>query len=156
MFNCSIRLNFLFINAVVLNANSYAYTRKVLFLGNSYTASNNLPLIISNFAASVNDTLIYDFNTPGGYTLDQHYADTNSTNKIIAGGWDYVVMQEQSQLPSFEDYYSGGPSNLSWLINRHNPCKENVLHDMGTEKWRYSELSFLAAIMYILGHGQHA
>ncbi len=39
-------------------------TIKALFIGNSYTASNNLPQLVSQIALSCGDTLIYDSNTP--------------------------------------------------------------------------------------------
>lgn len=44
-------------------------TKKVLFLGNSYTAVNNLPQMMADVAVSAGDTLWFDSNTPGGYTL---------------------------------------------------------------------------------------
>ncbi len=66
---------------------------RVLFLGNSYTYVNNLPQIIHDVALSVGDTLIFDSSTPGGYQLIDHSIDVNSQNKIMAGGWDYVVIQ---------------------------------------------------------------
>jgi hypothetical protein len=103
-------------------------TRKVLFLGNSYTYVNNLPQLISDAALSVGDTLIFDSNTPGGYTLDQHFTNAISTGKIISGGWDYVVMQEQSQLPAFEEYLSNGPWNLSTLTHQYNPCARKMFY----------------------------
>ena len=74
--------------------------KQVLFLGNSYTASNNLPNLIANIAESKGDSLIYDSNTPGGYTLNGHSSNTTSLQKINYREWDYVVLQEQSQLPS--------------------------------------------------------
>ena len=77
--------------------------KKVLFLGNSYTGVNNLPQMIANVALSVGDSLIFDSNTPGGYTLQGHSTNTTSLSKIAVGDWDFVVLQEQSQLPSFPD-----------------------------------------------------
>ncbi|TAH42767.1 MAG: T9SS type A sorting domain-containing protein [Bacteroidetes bacterium] len=105
-----------------------ALERKVLFLGNSYTHSNNLPQLLSDYANSVNDSLLFDESTPGGYTLDQHFTNLTSTGKIMSGGWDYVVMQEQSQLPSFQDYLSAGPQNLSALIVEYNPCARKMFY----------------------------
>lgn len=102
--------------------------RKVLFLGNSYTSVNNLPQLIFDVAGSMNDTLIFDSHSPGGYTLDQHFSDTNSTNKIKIGGWDFVVLQEQSQLPSFEDYYSAGGNWLCQMIRQYNPCARKMFY----------------------------
>lgn len=46
-----------------------AQMKRVLFLGNSYTYANNLPLLVKNIAASAGDILYTDSNTPGGYTL---------------------------------------------------------------------------------------
>lgn len=76
---------------------------KALFLGNSYTAANNLPELISQLALSSGDILEYDSNTPGGYTFQAHSTNSNSLNLIEKTNWDFVVLQEQSQLPSFPE-----------------------------------------------------
>jgi len=76
---------------------------QVLFLGNSYTSVNDLPTITSLVTKSAGDSLIYSSSTPGGYTFNQHSTNATSTSLINQGGWDYVVLQEQSQLPSFTD-----------------------------------------------------
>ncbi len=79
-----------------------AQTKRVLFVGNSYTYVNDLPMMTAGFATANGDTLIYDSHTSGGATLEQHAGDAALINKIKTGNWDYVVLQEQSQLPSFE------------------------------------------------------
>lgn len=76
-------------------------TYDVLFLGNSYTAANNLPLMVSEIALSLGDTVNYDSNTPGGCTLQGHTTNTASLNKLAQQNWDFVVIQAQSQEPSF-------------------------------------------------------
>lgn len=77
-------------------------TQRVLFLGNSYTAANNLPQLFASVAASAGDAAVVDANTPGGFTLQGHTTNAVSQQKLKAGGpWDFVVLQEQSQLPSF-------------------------------------------------------
>ena len=78
-----------------------ATTRKVLFIGNSYTYTNNMPLMLQQLSASLGDTLIYDESDPGGYTLAQHSAYAPTIAKIFSQQWDIVVLQEQSELPSF-------------------------------------------------------
>ncbi|HYG15677.1 MAG TPA: SGNH/GDSL hydrolase family protein, partial [Bacteroidia bacterium] len=83
---------------------AYGQKRKVLFIGNSYTRVNDLPLITSGIAMNMGDTLVYDVSYPDGYTLEQHFTNSTTLNKIKAGGWDYVVLQEQSQRPSFPEY----------------------------------------------------
>lgn len=72
----------------------------VLFIGNSYTDVNNLPGLIDSVAASAGHKYTYRSNTPGGCTFQQH-CQNESMQLINQGGWDYVVLQEQSQLPSF-------------------------------------------------------
>jgi len=78
--------------------------RRVLFLGNSYTYVNNLPLLTAYLASAAGDSLYTQSNTPGGYTLGwepiAHSTTTLSLELIASGGWDYVVLQEQSQTPA--------------------------------------------------------
>ena len=76
-----------------------AQTKNILFLGNSYTAVNNLPQMFADVAGSAGHTAITDFNAPGGYTLQGHSTNATSLSKITSGGWDFVVLQEQSQHP---------------------------------------------------------
>lgn len=104
-------------------------TRTVLFLGNSYTGSNNLPQLIQNAALSAGDTLIFDSNTPGGQTLQGHSINNNSLNKIMTGGWDYVVLQGQSQEPIVQTsvFHQGGIS-LNQSVKLYNPCAVTMLY----------------------------
>lgn len=76
----------------------------VLFLGNSYIFANNLPEIISEMTEGTSKSIKYESVTPGGHTLFQHAVNQTSLSLIRNGNWDYVVLQEQSQLPSI-DYY---------------------------------------------------
>lgn len=93
-------LLFLFLLSPVL---LISQTLRVLWIGNSYTANNNLPQLVYNLALSGGDTLIYDSNTPGGATFQNHSVNATTIQKIQAGEWDYVVLQAQSQEPSFPD-----------------------------------------------------
>ena len=72
----------------------------VLFIGNSYTEANNLPDMVQQVARSAGKDITYASNTPGGCTFSMH-CNNNSMNLIRQGGWDVIVLQEQSQLPSF-------------------------------------------------------
>ena len=73
----------------------------VLFIGNSYTYANNMPQMISEIALSFGDTLHYETSTSGGATFNVHSTSTTTLNKISQTSWDYVVLQAQSQEPSF-------------------------------------------------------
>ena len=79
----------------------YSQSKKILFLGNSYTYYNSLPQLISDVALSFGDSINWDSNTPGGYTFQGHSTNSVSLSKISMGIWDHVILQEQSQLPSF-------------------------------------------------------
>ncbi|MCK9480771.1 MAG: PKD domain-containing protein [Bacteroidia bacterium] len=112
---------------------SHAKTIRALFLGNSYTQVNNLPALIANLASTNGDTLIYSSNTPGGQTLWGHSTNSTSLNLIAQGGWDFVILQEQSQLPAFSDdevSQSVYPYAiyLDSLIHVSNPCAQTLFY----------------------------
>ena len=107
---------------------SYAEKKRVLFLGNSYTHFNNMPQIVADMALTTGDTLIFSMYAPGAYTFDNHGSDTVSENKIKQGGWDYLILQEQSQLPSFPTYFSPGLYSLCSLFRSYNPCGRIIFY----------------------------
>ena len=91
--------------AILLFKTSFSQEEiRVLFLGNSYTYVNDLPKIIEDIATNENKVFTHASVTPGGYTLFQHVESQTSLSKIRQGNWDFVVLQEQSQLPVI-DYY---------------------------------------------------
>jgi len=105
-------------------------TLRVLFLGNSYTNVNNLPLLCQEMALASDKYLYVDANTPGGCTYEQHATNSSSLAKIREGNWDYVVLQEQSQIPSidFHRYNSMYPNarKLNDSIKTYNPCAQTL------------------------------
>ena len=78
--------------------------KEVLFIGNSYTYVNDLPNLIEEIALSFGDTLVHDSSTPGGSSFSAHSTNTQTLNKINQQQWDYVVLQAQSQEPSFPPF----------------------------------------------------
>jgi len=113
---------------------AHAQVKKVLFLGNSYTSANNLPLLVKNIALSFGDSLFTDQNVPGGHTYKLHTTNTTTLSKIQAQEWDYVILQEQSQIPSLtpvivgSDYSVPHSITLNNLIKGNNPCSETVFY----------------------------
>lgn len=80
----------------------FAQNYDVLFLGNSYTFYNNMPDLVSQIALSLDDTLNPTSNTPGGWRLENHAEQNSSSLQLLnQQKWDYVVIQAQSQEPSF-------------------------------------------------------
>jgi PKD repeat protein len=108
-------------------------SKNVLFLGNSYTSVNNLPQMFKDAALSVNDTVVFDVNAPGGYTFQGHSTNATSLAKIMVGGWDFVVLQEQSQMPSFPDQQVATEvfpfaRKLDSIVALNNSCAETVFY----------------------------
>lgn len=64
-------------------------------------AVNNLPQLISDLATAQGDVLIFQSNTPGGQTFQMHANNPTNYQLMHAQAWDYVVLQGQSQEPSF-------------------------------------------------------
>jgi len=109
----------------------FSQTYDVLFIGNSYTYSNNLPEMLRDLALSNGDTVNYDSNTPGGYTFELHSTNATTAAKIEQKKWDYVVLQEQSQRPSFPplqvavEVYPFA-AKLDSMIKDSGPCTKTV------------------------------
>lgn len=76
---------------------------KVLFIGNSYTYYNDLPQLVSDLANSMGDYVYHDDQVQGGATFQTHANNAATYTKINSEQWDYVVLQAQSQEPSFPD-----------------------------------------------------
>ena len=73
----------------------------ILFIGNSYTYFNNMPSIVADIAASFGNHVDYASQTPGGMTFAGHAGNSNTYSAMNSTDWDYVVLQAQSQEPSF-------------------------------------------------------
>ena len=123
-----ILISLIFICIIQCNAQEI----NVLFLGNSYTQVNNLPSVLVNLSQDASHLMMVESNTPGGYTFDQHSQNATSLEKIRKGIWDYVVLQEQSQMPSIDYYrYSNmypAAERLRDTIRKYNPCAEIILY----------------------------
>ena len=74
-------------------------TKKVLFVGNSYTYFWNLPLTVQVFAEK--DSVVFETrqSTGGGMSLRQHWNQENNlkTMDIIQSAeWDCIILQDHS------------------------------------------------------------
>ena len=128
-------MKYLFVFLLVL-ANIFCSAqsnKKILFIGNSYTYVNNLPQMLHDFAIMNNDTILFDANTIGGYTFQNHCSDATTISKIKSQQWDYVVLQEQSQTPSFPpsqvqtDCYPYA-KRLDSLIKANDSCTQTIFY----------------------------
>jgi hypothetical protein len=127
--------NLLTILCVLLFTNTIfaQQTIRAFFAGNSYTAANNLPQLISNAALSAGDTLQFSSNLMGGATLQGHAGNANTLEPIQVGSWDYVILQAQSQEPSFPIAQVQANTfpyaeALNDSIEKYQPCGETMFY----------------------------
>jgi hypothetical protein len=76
-----------------------ASVAKVLYIGNSFTARNDLPGLIAQLAASRGQRIEHRLISAGGASLRRHWNAGEARKAIANGHYDYVVLQEQSTLP---------------------------------------------------------
>ncbi len=72
---------------------------KILFIGNSFTYSNQMPRILQGLAASRNRKIEVAVRAVGDYTLQKHWQDGKAAEMIGSRNWDVVVLQEHSTGP---------------------------------------------------------
>jgi hypothetical protein len=66
---------------------------RVLFIGNSLTEGNDLPLIVEALSRAGGRPLAVEAVTYGGYSLEDHWT-RGTQNRITAGGYRFVVLQQ--------------------------------------------------------------
>ncbi len=118
---------------LILPSITQGQTTRVLFIGNSYTSVNNLPSLVKSVALSLGDTMYIDSNAPGGYTFQQQSVNSVTLGKIAQGNWDFVILQAQSQEPSFPPSQVQSQTypyakNLCDSIRHYNNCTEPVFY----------------------------
>jgi hypothetical protein len=83
---------------------AHADTTRVLFIGNSYTYANDLPVIFKNLSATGGKEVITGMSAPGGFSFENHSEYSETLSKIRLVTWNYVILQEQSQMPVIPYY----------------------------------------------------
>jgi hypothetical protein len=68
---------------------------RVLFIGNSLTAANDLPGWVAELARRTGRRQIETYTVaPGGVSLEDHWTLTGAREMLAAADWDVVVMQQ--------------------------------------------------------------
>jgi hypothetical protein len=112
---------------------AHGQQRSVLFIGNSYTNVNNLPEVFRQLALSLGDTVTTGSSAPGGYTFQSHVINAPTLAAIHSDDWDFVVLQEQSQIPSFPQEQVEAEcypyaAQLVDTILAHDACSQAVFY----------------------------
>lgn len=77
-----------------------ADTVKVLFIGNSFTYYNDMPSMVDSIARTQKRPMKIVSITKGGERLRGHLKNEKLLKLLKRGGWDFVVVQEQSSDPA--------------------------------------------------------
>ena len=70
---------------------------KVLFIGNSHTYYNDMPLMVQRRAVEEGFDCHITMIAHGGWYLEQHVDEPDVRFNILYGDYDYVVLQEYAQ-----------------------------------------------------------
>jgi hypothetical protein len=91
-----------FINATCLDFPGTGSCRHILFIGNSYTYVNDLPHVFGNLSRSGGHRVETGMDAQGGWTLTDHLASSATLDQMKSKKWDFVILQEQSEIPSID------------------------------------------------------
>lgn len=97
---CTIIFCFMLVSVAAAEEES-APAINILFIGNSYTYVNDMPVVITKMARSGKPRLVIrtvDMSN-GGYTLEKHVNEGRAFKIIRDMDFDFVVLQEQSLRP---------------------------------------------------------
>ena len=144
--------------ATLTAATSLSAQTQVLFIGNSYTGYNNLATMVENVAASAGYSFSNSSLTPGGATLYQHSQNASTYNQMASKNWDYVVIQAQSQEPSFPNNQVATQTlpyadQLVDSIRSIVPCAQPTFFRTWEEKMVISGIALLPSIVHVRRHG---
>ncbi|HMZ08827.1 MAG TPA: SGNH/GDSL hydrolase family protein [Anaerolineales bacterium] len=73
---------------------------RILFIGNSYTFTNDLPGTFAELARSGAHQVEVQMVAEGGWGFDDHMSAFDTITAIKSKEWDYIVLQERSQNPA--------------------------------------------------------
>lgn len=76
---------------------------RILFVGNSYTFSNDLPGMVGELSDAADRRVEIKTVAPAGWWWRDHAASDETLASIADGDWDFVVLQEQSMVPALPE-----------------------------------------------------
>ena len=105
----------------------------ILLMGNSYVASNSLHNLIDGVMSAASTPANVSSLNGGGMLLSQHASNVASSGHqwnttLNNGAWDWVVLQDQSQVPGFPR------SQQEWINSKDGAVElAEVIEDNGGE-----------------------
>jgi len=90
----------LFVVLFSCNCTRVSPLTRVLFIGNSYTKSNDLPEQFAELARAGGHRVEVGMAAKGGWDLADHVQSEETHAALDSKKWNFVVLQEQSWIPS--------------------------------------------------------
>lgn len=88
----------------------------LLFIGNSHTYYNDMPLLVKRRAENIGYTCHVTMLAHPGWFLSQHAQDPEARFNILHGGYDYVVLQEHAHpFGPEEGFFTAAHSLGAWI-----------------------------------------
>ena len=89
---------------------------RLLFIGNSHTYYNDMPLFVRDMAQTCGYTCDVTMLARGGWSLEQHVNTQETRFNILFGRYDYVILQERSHPFAPEEKYRDALSQMDeWI-----------------------------------------
>jgi hypothetical protein len=83
------------------NAGVSGAVLNLLFVGNSLTATNDMPALLEAMGRSSGIAIHCTVVAKSGFSLEDHWADGEARRAIARGGWSHVILQQgPSALPA--------------------------------------------------------
>ena len=90
----------------------------ILFIGNSHTYYNDMPLMVQQRAINEGFDCRVTMIAHGGWFLAQHAEEPDVRFNILYGGYDYVVLQEHAHPFGPEGKFMAAAVTLNTLIRK--------------------------------------
>ena len=130
---------------------------RILFIGNSHTYFNDMPLMVKARAEELGYNCEVTMIAHGGWFLEQHVNEPDVRFNILFGNYDYVILQEHAHpFGPVEKFLDAAKTLTSWIresgstpilyetwSTKNEPEKQKEMNDV----YRYiaSEVNALVA-----------
>ena len=106
---------------------------KILFIGNSKTYRQNMPLIFKRIVEKSGKDIYIDNVTKPGASLIELYNEVETLKKISSAKWNYVVIQERTIKALQEDIseFKEGAIKLANAILKNNSATKIIYQACG-------------------------
>lgn len=108
--------------------------KKVLFIGNSITYFNDMPILFESIANEKGKNVDVDFYAPGGTGFVNHHVDNNVYNLFQNNVWDVVVLQPGSSESAGVSWpvttTAARGNQMQDSIKKYSPCAKVLLYEI--------------------------